>query len=70
MILVFKTNVKNRRQVQKVQQLLFPLSSVTRWNFDLEDCDRVLRVIANDIPPRYIEELLTTAGIYCRELED
>ena len=46
-----------------------PVPSINDWNFDLEDCDNILRIEADDISPRYIESLLQTAGFDCRELE-
>ena len=45
MVLVFKTTVKNKTQVKKVAPLLNGLlSPCAKWNFDLSDCDKVLRI--------------------------
>lgn len=45
MILIFKTTVKNKTQVKKVAPLLNGLlSPCAKWNFDLSDCDKVLRI--------------------------
>ena len=45
MILIFKTTVKNKTQVRKVAPLLNGLlSPYAKWNFDLSDCDKVLRI--------------------------
>ena len=68
-VLVFSTNVKEKRQVSKVTTLLTQVPSIAQWNFDLEDCDNILRIESNGLSPRYIESLLTRAGIYCQELE-
>jgi hypothetical protein len=67
-VLVFKTNVSESEQVSKVQTLLTPIRAIEAWNFDLEDCDNILRVVAKNLPPRYIETILQTAGIVCEEL--
>jgi hypothetical protein len=69
-ILVFKTNVTSKRKVGKVRALLltsFP--SIQQWNFDLEDCDKVLRIVATDLHPKSVESLLQTAGFSCHELD-
>ena len=68
-ILVFITSVENPEQVSEVQPLLTAVPTITGWNFDLDDCDNILRIEANDIPPGYIESLLQTAGFACRELD-
>ncbi|WP_435353142.1 hypothetical protein [Emticicia sp. SJ17W-69] len=42
---MFKTTVKNKTQVKKVAPLLNGLlSPCAKWNFDLSDCDKVLRI--------------------------
>ena len=68
-ILIFTTSVEKPEQVTEVKPLLTSVPAITGWNFDLEDCDNILRIEADDISPRYIESLLQTAGFECRELE-
>jgi hypothetical protein len=68
-ILVFITSIENPEQVSEVKPLLTAVPAIKDWNFDLDDCDNILRIEANDISPRYIESLLQTAGFNCRELE-
>jgi len=67
-VLVFATNVEKPRQVSKVKPLLAAVHAINHWNFDLEDCDNVLRIEADGLSPRYIESLLQTAGFKCDEL--
>jgi cell fate (sporulation/competence/biofilm development) regulator YmcA (YheA/YmcA/DUF963 family) len=67
-ILVFTTSVSAPEQVSRVQPLLTAVPTITDWNFDLEDCDNILRVVSQDISPRYIETLLHKAGFLCSEL--
>ena len=69
-VLVFKTSVTQQEQVSKVKALLTSIPDVTKWNFDLEDCDRILRVITDRVSPRHVENVLQTAGFTCLELED
>lgn len=68
-ILIFITSVEKPEHVMEVKPLLTAVPAITGWNFDLEDCDNILRIEASNISPRYIESLLQTAGYDCRELE-
>ncbi|WP_066830590.1 hypothetical protein [Rufibacter ruber] len=70
-VLVFKTSVRTRRSVKQVTPLLNQLLDATdRWNFDLQDCDHILRVEAQAITPSVIIDRLRQAGFMCTELED
>jgi len=68
-VLVFVTNVCQPEQVNKVQPLLTAVPAIAEWNFDLEDCDHILRVVSNELCARDVESLLQTAGFDCYELE-
>jgi hypothetical protein len=68
-VLVFTTSVNEPEQVSRVSPLLTAVAAIEDWNFDLEDCDKILRVVSDDISPRYIEALLEDAGFSCMELE-
>jgi cell fate (sporulation/competence/biofilm development) regulator YmcA (YheA/YmcA/DUF963 family) len=68
-VLVFKTSVSKRKQINEVKTLLESIPAIDKWNFDLEDCDKVLRVVAANLSPRQIERVLQTAGFDCQELE-
>ena len=70
-VLVFKTSVTSQSGIDRVKHLLNDLLHENeRWNFDLEDCDRILRVEAFHIKPSKIEEQLKQAGFMCAELPD
>ena len=68
-ILVFKTNVTSKKKVSKLSPLLTSVPAIKRWNVDLEDCDKVLRIETTGINTDVVESLLHTAGFYCRELD-
>jgi len=68
-VLIFVTSVEKPEQVSEVKPLLTSVPAISQWNFDLEDCDNILRIEANDVSPRYIEGLLQSAGFNCQELE-
>jgi hypothetical protein len=68
-VLVFMTSVSKPEQVSEVKPLLTGIPAIKEWNFDLEDCDKILRIVSKNLSPRYIESLLKKAGFACMELE-
>lgn len=68
-ILVFKTNVTSKKKVSKLRPLLTSFPAIQQWNFDLEDCDKVLRIVATGLHPGSVESLLHTAGFNCQEMD-
>jgi len=71
MVLVFKTSVADKRDIDQLRPVLDQLINPgDRWNFDLEDCDKILRVEARNIPERMVSAVLTQKGFYCVALED
>lgn len=69
-ILVFKTSITQHEQIAQVSPLLDSVPTIKHWNFDLDDCDNILRIVTNNLDPESIEALLQTEGFYCRELDD
>ena len=69
-ILVFKTSITEQEQVGQVSTLLDSVPTIKHWNFDLDDCDNILRIVSNNLDPEAIESLLQTAGFHCQELAD
>jgi hypothetical protein len=68
-VLVFSTSVNKPKQVSKVKNLLTKIPAIAQWNFDLDDCDNILRIVATGLSPQFIETLLQKAGINCQELK-
>lgn len=64
---VFKTSITHPRQVERVSP---GLTAVGRWNFDLDDCDHVLRVEACACAIPRVVALLAGHGFRCEELPD
>jgi len=67
-ILVFKTNLTNKKLISDVESLLNIHPHIIKWNVDLHDRDNVLRVVSKNIEAKEIEQLLTRQGYYCEEL--
>jgi hypothetical protein len=69
-ILIFKTDIANRFHTGLAQKLLSNLDGVIRSTVDVEDIDHVLRIEAENVPPKHIELLLSMGGYYCKEMSD
>lgn len=66
MIYVFKTSVDSQTKFESASALLDQLLPESQWNFDLEDCDNILRVDSE----LNVAELLQNNAIFeCIELE-
>ena len=69
MVEVYKTNVRHKRQARRLLDVLskqFPMFSI---NFDLEDCDKILRVEGKNIPQEKIAKLVAENGYQCNALD-
>ena len=69
MVEVFKTNVEDAELAQLLIHKLLNYFSFFRVNFDLDDCDKILRVQGSDISPEKITELLIRENYQCQVLE-
>jgi len=68
MVEVFKTNVEQSQMAEQLISTLrirFPFSKI---NFDLEDCDKILRIEGNQICIQTIIELMKRRGFECEVL--
>lgn len=64
-IFVFKTNIKYKYQIKELKN---ELDKLGKWNFDLEDCDKILRIEScNNITFRVIK-IFYTNNLQCEEL--
>ncbi|RNL86272.1 hypothetical protein ED312_11570 [Sinomicrobium pectinilyticum] len=68
MIFVFKTSVKNKIQEKKLKSQIDKVLPKAKWNFDLEDCDNILRIESEENIVAKITTLLKTHNFDCEEL--
>ncbi|KYG81500.1 hypothetical protein EV198_1687 [Roseivirga ehrenbergii] len=68
MVHIFKTSVASKKEVRQVGSFLNILLPSEEWNFDLEDCDKILRVETEEVAPETVITILTSQGFYCDEL--
>ena len=68
MVEVFKTNVQHRELAEQLAAILCGQFAFSKISFDLEDCDKVLRVESKQICVETIIEILSTHGLECEIL--
>jgi hypothetical protein len=67
-IKVFKTDVDKREDAYEILEVLDKLLKPIRVTFDLEDCDRILRVEGKDFETDEVINVLNLCGFYCEVL--
>jgi len=68
MIYVFKTFVETKNDVRKLSRFLNDVVLNGKWNFDLEDCDRILRIDSRTDIVETIIKGFNNRGYGCEEL--
>jgi hypothetical protein len=68
-ILVFKTNILQKKDVERMKPVFNRHKDILKWNVDIEDEDKVLRVEAKSNITSKIEGIVKDAGYWCDELE-
>lgn len=68
MIYVFKTSVKTKNVVQQLKPYLNDIQPTIKWNFDLEDCDKILRIDSPTEISGTVIQLLQDKDFDCEEL--
>ncbi len=69
MVEVFATNVEEVAKANRLVAVLQQHLPGCRINFDLEDCDRILRVEGPIFNPSQVLQLVTNDGVNCWLLE-
>ena len=68
-VLVFSTSVESKEQVRLLAPKINQLQGVQKWNFALDDRDRILRIVTDKMDPRKAIIILNQHGFECKELE-
>ena len=67
-VYILKTSIKPE-DTETISDLLLKVIPKCKWNYDLEDCDHILKIES----PKNIVQLvcfhLRICGFYCKELE-
>jgi len=70
MVEVFKTNVQHKELAEQLVSALQDRIDFCKINFDLEDCDKILRVECKQVCVETVIEILNTHGLQCEVLTD
>ncbi|WP_139924911.1 hypothetical protein [Hymenobacter sp. DG01] len=72
MVEVFKTNVRGRRHARRLLTRIHATFQTYRASFDLENCDRILRVenTRGSVHPSGLIQLLQEAGFQAEVLPE
>jgi len=66
---VFKTNVQGKRMAQSIVGELLLRFPQAKINFDLHDCDKILRIECLTLCVDHVVEVLKNKGFYCEVLD-
>ena len=69
MVEVFKTNVQANEQAKELISLLQQAFPGNKINFDLDDCDKVLRIEGRNFISCNVMSVLKERGFMCNLLE-
>ena len=69
MVEVFKTNITKYKSAKDVRQELLRLYPNSIIDFDLDDCDKILRVENCLVKPKFVVQILINKGFECDLLE-
>jgi len=67
-ILIFRTSISTRTDLKRLRELLSRYPQVEKWNVDLEDWEKILRIECNGLTTSELIVALRTVDIYAAEL--
>lgn len=67
-VYIYKTTVRTKKAVGKLKGQLTSLLINCKWNFDLKDCDKILRVESRVNLSDSIIQLIKNNNYHCEEL--
>lgn len=66
---LYKTTVLNQADIERLRGRLNALVNNGQWNFDLEDTDKVLRIMCDQDIRTQVEKLFSAMGYLGTELD-
>ena len=67
-VLVFKTSIATEDDKLNITEVLNADQEIEQWHVDLDDCDKVLRVVSVTLNAFNVIELVNQKGYLCVEL--
>lgn len=68
MIYIFKTSVKTSIRVKQLKPHIDTILPAEKWNFDLQDRDKILRIDSEEDVAMAVINLLKNHKFSCKEL--
>lgn len=69
MISVFKTTISTKEKAKYATPTIDKITEIQNWNFDIEDCDHILRIESKKPISKTVINELKKIGFKCVELE-
>ena len=63
-ILIFRTSVRNARDIKHIAALFTLCPQIYKWNVDMEDWEKVLRIECQGITPTEISKAAISPLLY------
>ena len=63
-ILIFRTSVRNKQDIKRIETLFVQFPQIDKWHVDLENWEKVLRIECREMIPATILNALQTIHIY------
>ena len=67
---ILKTNISSQSEFEKVKNTFDRNLDIYECTIDLDDIDKVVRIITNDLTLNEAESKIQNLGFFCKELED
>jgi len=68
--LIFKTNIESKEDFDKIKNALSNKKQFAECTIDLDDVDKVLRILSDKLTVPDVEEEVVEMGFYCKEMEE
>jgi len=67
---ILKTDISSQSEFEKVKNTFDRNLDIYECTIDLDDIDKVVRIITNDLTLNEAESKIQNLGFFCKELED
>jgi hypothetical protein len=67
-ISVYRTNITQWQQIRTMEKIISSYSGIEKWNVDIEDCDKVLRIEAIRKTHEKLISRLREENIFCEPM--
>jgi len=69
-IFIFKSNIKTDMDVYVIKTYLDIHPCIEQWNIDMDEEDRILRIVSSTLNEKNITDLICKCGYSCEALKD